>query len=39
MAITAGAQVGHYRILMLLGAGGMGEIDRAHDAPLDRRLT
>jgi eukaryotic-like serine/threonine-protein kinase len=34
-----GRTVGSYRIEMLIGAGGMGEVYRAHDAKLDRPVA
>ena len=31
MNLAAGSRLGHYQITSLLGAGGMGEVYRAHD--------
>ncbi len=36
MALTSGKRLGPYEIQSLLGAGGMGEVYRAHDSRLDR---
>ena len=37
--LEPGAQFGVYRIDLLIGAGGMGEVYRAHDARLDRSVA
>src|SRR5580692_687966 len=36
MALTSGTKLGPYEIQSLIGAGGMGEVYRAHDSRLDR---
>ena len=34
-----GSSLGHYEILEPLGAGGMGEVYRARDTKLERKLS
>ena len=39
MPVASGTRFGSYEILSLLGAGGMGEVYRAHDARLGRTIA
>src|SRR5688572_16433403 len=39
MSLPAGTRVGHYEIVALIGAGGMGEVYRAGDPKLNRDVA
>jgi serine/threonine-protein kinase len=39
MALTTGTRIGSYEVIAPLGAGGMGEVYRAHDSRLDRAVA
>ena len=39
MAVAPGARLGRFEVLAAIGAGGMGEVYRAHDTRLDREVA
>ena len=39
MSLSPGVRLGAYEIIALVGAGGMGEVYRARDTRLDRRVA
>ena len=39
MSLAPGTELGHYQLVDLLGAGGMGEVYRARDTKLDREIA
>jgi hypothetical protein len=39
VTLAAGIRLGHFEIVSPLGAGGMGEVDKARDTGLDRTIA
>ena len=39
MSLAPGTRIGPYEVVSMIGAGGMGEVYRGHDKPLDRTVA